>query len=136
VLKGDSERNSKNSGKYKVAIIDDDLSTLEFIATVLSDNSNYEILTYENASYFIPELDKNRPDLLFLDLMMPEMDGFQLMTYLRDSGIYIPIVVITAMTQKEAVMKAQKFGVKSFMTKPLHIERIIKKADEILRTNF
>jgi DNA-binding response OmpR family regulator len=140
-LKFDSEKLKirpvpSSSGKFKIAIIDDDLSILEFIATVLSDNPDYEISTYENAKYFLQELDKKMPDLIFLDIMMPEMNGFQIMSYLKDSNLDIPIVIITAMTNKEAVIKAHKFGVKTYMTKPLKIDLLLKKADEILRSDF
>jgi DNA-binding response OmpR family regulator len=141
VLKFDSEKiKFKNdipgNHKYKIAIIDDDLSVLEYIATTLANNINYEFLLYENAKLFISDLDKNMPDLIFLDLLMPDMDGFQIMTYLKDSNIDIPIVIITALTQKDIVLKAQKFGVNTFISKPLNADFIVNKVEEILKSNF
>jgi CheY-like chemotaxis protein len=92
--------------------------------------------TYENGRFFINDLENNPPDLIFLDLMMPEMNGFQVMKYLSDNNIQIPIIVVTALIQKDMILRAQKFGVKSYISKPLRMEVITKKAEEILQSNF
>ncbi|OHD12874.1 MAG: hypothetical protein A2Y34_13095 [Spirochaetes bacterium GWC1_27_15] len=138
-LKFESEKVDEKSAqekanrKYKISIVDDDLSTLEFMATVLSMQSNYEIYTYENGKYFVSDLENHQPDLVFLDLMMPEMNGFQVMKYMADKNLHIPVVVVTALIQKDTIIRAQKFGIKSFVSKPLKVELILKKAEEFLK---
>ncbi len=117
---------------YKIAIVDDDLYILEFMATVL-DRENWIISTYENAQAFLRDVTDNKPDLLFLDLMMPKMNGFQLTQYLMEKNIYIPIVIVTALSQKEMVFKAREFGITNFMTKPIKAEALINKAEELLK---
>jgi DNA-binding response OmpR family regulator len=141
ILQFDSEKlkQSETLGlneNFTISIIDDDLSILEYMATVLAAHEHYHVNTYEGGEYFIKDLDKNPPDLIFLDLMMPDMNGFQVMKHLKDSNISIPIVVVTALTHKEMVIEAQKYGIKSFMSKPLKSEVLIKKAEEILKSNF
>ena len=140
IVQFDSEKISTEinglNEKFTIAIIDDDLSILEYMATVLATQEHYNVNTYEGGEYFIKDLTKNPPDLIFLDLMMPEMNGFQVMKYMKDANLNIPIVVVTALTQKDTVIEAQKFGIKSFMSKPLKSEVLIKKAEEILKSNF
>ncbi|HOV13353.1 MAG TPA: response regulator [Spirochaetota bacterium] len=142
VLKFDNEKIKSNlqnrdiDKKYVVSVVDDDFHILEFMATVLSTQENYEVHTYENGKLFIEDLENNTPDLVFLDLMMPEMNGFQVLKYIMDKHLDIPVVVVTALIQKDTIMRAQKFGIKSYLSKPLRVDLIIKKAEEILKATF
>lgn len=142
VLKFDSEKlksnieNASIDKKYVISVVDDDLHILEFMETVLSTQSNYEVHAYENGKIFVEDLDNHTPDLVFLDLMMPEMNGFQVLKYMMDKKLNIPVVVVTALIQKDTIMRAQKFGIKSYISKPLKIDVIIKKSEEILKSNF
>nr|HPO49455.1 response regulator [Spirochaetota bacterium] len=142
VMKFDSDKIKttleKRSGnkKYIVSIVDDDFHILEFMATVLSAQESYEVHTYENGKIFIEDIEKNPPDLVFLDLMMPEMNGFQVLKYITDKKLDIPVVVVTALIQKDTIMRAQKFGIKSYISKPLRVDAIVKKSEELLKANF
>ena len=73
------------------------------------------------------------PDLIFLDLMMPEINGFEIMQRLRNAHLNMPIVVISALIDKEYIFRAKKFGVTSYLTKPLKADIILSKAYEMLR---
>jgi response regulator of citrate/malate metabolism len=64
------------------------------------------------------------------------MNGFQVLSYIHQRNIDIPIIVLSALSKRETVIKALKFGVKSYMIKPLKPEWIHKKAAEILKMNF
>lgn len=129
-----SERNPKKNN-YSIAIIDDDLSILEFISTVF-EAEGWTTYTYENPIVFLKDLNNNRPDLLFLDLMMPEMNGFQLLQYFKSKNVFIPTVIITALSQKEFVVKAGRYGVSHFLTKPLKSEILVNKVKELLNISF
>ncbi|HPY88063.1 MAG TPA: response regulator [Spirochaetota bacterium] len=118
--------------KFNIAIVDDDLHILEYIATVLSEN-NWNILIYDTGKSFLDDFKKNIPDLVFLDLMMPDVNGFEIMQRFRSSGFTAPIVVVTAMVEKEYILKAKKYGATSYMTKPLSSEVIINKAYNMLK---
>jgi len=142
VLKFDNEKvksnikNVKVDKKYVISVVDDDFYILEFMATLLSTQQNYEVFTYENGKLFIQDLENNTPDLVFLDLMMPEMNGFQVLKYINDRHFEIPVIVVTALLQKEMIIRAQKFGVKGYLSKPLKVEQVIKKAEEVLKIDF
>lgn len=120
--------------QYSVAIIDDDLPILEYLETVF-ESDGWKINAYENPIAFIKELQSVRPDIIFLDLMMPEINGIQVIQYLRKNKIKIPIVVITALSQKEVIARVKEYGVSHFLTKPLHMNVILDTAKEILGIN-
>ncbi|MFW5784253.1 MAG: response regulator [Spirochaetota bacterium] len=118
-----------------IAIVDDDFVIREMVKAVLSDMGP-TIKEYENGRQFVDDSDASGCDLVFLDLMMPEMDGFQVMAQLQRDGIDVPIIVLSALSQRETVVKAMEFGVTSYLIKPLQPEAVLNKAREVLRTNF
>ncbi|PKL07891.1 MAG: response regulator, partial [Spirochaetae bacterium HGW-Spirochaetae-7] len=72
----------------------------------------------------------------FLDLRMPEIDGFGVLAELRAQDLAMPIIVLSAVTQRESVVKAFKSGAKSYLVKPLKPDQILRKTLEILKANF
>ncbi len=121
--------------KAVVAVVDDDLIIRELVKTVFSETS-WEIHSYVNGKEFLIAQKDSDFDLVFLDLMMPEIDGFQVLEYLKKQGKKLPIIVFSALSQKETIQKAISFGISSYMIKPLVPEKIQKKAIEILSSTF
>lgn len=117
--------------QYSVAIIDDDLPILEYLETVF-ESEGWKTTAYETPVAFIKELQHVRPDIIFLDLMMPKINGVQVIQYLRKNKINIPIVVITAISQKEVITRVKEYGVSYFLTKPLHMNTILDTAKDAL----
>lgn len=121
--------------KFRIAVVDDDLSILEYMETVLSQ-TNWKINVYENGRIFVDDIENNKPDLLFLDLLMPKMSGFEVLEVLSEYNINIPIIVLTALANKESIIRARSYGITSYLTKPIKPNVIIHKAEEILKSNF
>ncbi len=121
--------------KYKIAVVDDDIAILEFLFTVLSQ-TGWEIFTYEDGRTFLDEFNTVKPDLVFLDLMMPNINGFEVLKKLKDAGQTVPVIVVTALSQKENILKARQLGARSILSKPFNIDIIVKKAHEILNPQF
>ncbi len=80
-----------------VAIVDDDPDTLSITARVL-ENEGYRAHTFTSGEEFLANLQKQRPDVVILDLLMPHIDGFQILDALRENPDWakIPVVVMTA----------------------------------------
>ena len=132
------EQESHNSifqSKAVIAIVDDDLVIRELIETVFSETA-WDLRTFENGKEFLIAEKSSKFDLIFLDLMMPEITGFQVLEYLKKQNKKLPIVVLSALSQKETITKAISLGIKSYMTKPLNPEELQKKAIEILSSTF
>lgn len=119
----------------RIVVVDDDVIIQELIKTAFSD-TQFQIETYNNGKEFLDDPNALKADLIFLDLMMPQVDGFQVMEDLSERKLELPIIVLSALSQRETVLKALRFGVISYLIKPLKPEGILKKATEVLRMNF
>ncbi len=119
----------------RVSIVDDDPIIQELIRTAMSD-TKVQVDAYGNGRLFIESEYGRESDLVFLDLMMPEMDGFQVLQKLQKEKDRPPIVVLSALSKRETVIQALKMGVSSYMIKPLSPQAIRKKTSEILQVNF
>lgn len=118
-----------------IAVVDDDIVIQELVETVFSE-TDWNIHVYENGKQFVDALNGHSYDLVFLDLMMPEMNGFQVMQYLKEKNYDIPVIVFSALSRKETVVKAVSFGIHSYMIKPLKPELIVQKTAEVLGRSF
>lgn len=116
----------------RIAIVDDDV----VIRTVLYKTLqaiHADIHQFESGDAFLPKGLSSAYDLIFLDLMMPGMNGFEVIRKMKEAEIDTPIIVLSAISQREAVLKVLQAGVKSYMIKPLKPEAIIKKSIEVLQ---
>ncbi len=123
-------------GKVRIAVVDDDMIVREIIRNAFS-TTGWEIVPFANGVEFVEKLETDKSfDLLFLDLIMPEMNGFSVLQMMNGKKIEIPTIILTALSRKESVLKAQEFGVSSYMIKPIKPEGILAKAAEILGADF
>ncbi len=122
-------------GAATIAIVDDDFVIREMVKAVLGDMGP-TVREFENGREFIDDPQRSEFDLVLLDLMMPEMDGFQVMQELKEAGEKVPIIVLSALSQRETVIRAMQFGVTSYLIKPLEPESVLNKAREVLQANF
>jgi DNA-binding response OmpR family regulator len=126
---------SELEGSIRIAVVDDDLVIQELIKTAFSD-TQFEISSYSNGREFTDDPDALSHDLIFLDLLMPEMSGFQVLEALQNQGRKVPIIVLSALSKRDSVVKALQYGVLSYLVKPLQPEAVRRKAAEVLRLNF
>lgn len=118
-----------------IALVDDDMVIREMVKAVFLENS-FQISEFENGRQFVDALGEQSFDLVFLDLMMPEMDGFEVMADLQKRQLRMPVIVLSALSQKETVVKALQHGVTSYIIKPLEPNAVLNKAREVLKTSF
>ncbi len=126
---------SELGDSVQIAIVDDDQVIQELIRASFSD-TKVRIKTYGNGRVFIDDPEAMKSDLVFLDLMMPEMDGFKVLEKINQKGIKIPIIVLSALSKRDTVVEVLKMGVSSYIIKPLRPQDIRIKASEILQLNF
>lgn len=123
------------SKKYRIAAVDDDIIVQALIRKTFS-SMEWPVETFNDGRDFIKDLKNDIYDLIFLDLMMPDVNGFAVLQFLKDNGITTPVIVLSALSRKESVMKVLDFGIKSYMIKPLKPEGLITKTNEVLNTMF
>lgn len=119
----------------RISIVDDDEVIQELIRSSFAD-TRVQIHAYGNGRVFLDAEGALESDLVFLDLMMPEMNGFQVLETLRKKELRLPIIVLSALSKRETVVQALKMGVSSYIIKPLKPHDIRNKASEILGLNF
>jgi CheY-like chemotaxis protein len=119
----------------RIGAVDDDSIILELIRNIF-ETLGASVKTYANGAEFLREPEKALFDLVFLDLIMPEVDGFAVLQQLQVIKYQTPVIVLSALNKQEMVIKAFQMGIKSYLFKPLNPEDIFKKTIEILKPNF
>ena len=120
-----------------VLIVDDILSNLELIEAVVK-GEGYEVLKAMNAKDAIALFQERQPDIAVLDVMMPEIDGFQLCQTLKDMAgkRYFPIILLTALNDKESRIRGIECGADDFISKPFEPRAFLAKLKSLLRIKF
>ncbi len=116
----------------KIAVVDDDPVIQQLIKTTF-EKGGAAVYPYSDGQEFIEALKKETFDLIFLDLLMPRIDGFGVLQRLKSADLGIPVIVLSAVSQRNTVIKAFQAGSKSYLIKPLKPLDIITKTLEILR---
>ena len=119
----------------RIAVVDDDFIIQEMIKNTFQ-KTGAVVSTYSDGGEFLATLDIEEFDLAFLDLNMPKTDGFEVLKTLQTRHIKYPVIVLSAVIQRETVIRAFQMGIKSYLVKPLKPEDIFRKSIEILKANF
>ena len=112
----------------KVLCVDDSSADLINLEKAVS-GAGLVVLTANSGKVALEQVRTNRPDLIFLDINMPDMDGFAVMRELKkDASVKdIPVVLITSKSQKADKMWAQMQGASGYVTKPYTTEQILEQ---------
>ncbi len=117
-----------------VAVIDDEPDIRELVALHLK-RAGFETETFEKADDFLRFLDSNRPDLIVLDLMLPDADGLDVCKLLRKSDTYaqIPIIMLTAKGEETDRILGLELGADDYVTKPFSPRELVARVKAVLR---
>ncbi len=118
--------------KKKILVIDDEESILESLADILTDEG-YQVLTALTAKEGLTKLLKEGPDLLILDVWLPDEDGLKLLQKIREKERNLPVIVISGHGTVEMAVKAIKLGAFDFLEKPLSYDRVVVTVANALR---
>lgn len=118
----------------KVLIVDDDANIRLLIKMSLDALTKWQVLVAESGQQAIEIVGKDKPDLILLDRMMPEMDGIQTLLELRKTaeGANVPVIFLTAKVQQQEMEEYSQSGVKGIITKPFDPMTLHKKVQELM----
>ena len=121
--------------KNKILVVDDSIETAELFQHMLS-GEGYAVSVAHNGQEGLTKIKENNPDLVILDVMMPEMDGFQALNKLREdpSTKNIQVIMLTAKGLEEDVQKGIDLQVKDYISKPFHVGLLLKRIKRLLKT--
>lgn len=119
-------------GKKCILAVDDSAFTLSRITDALG--KNYDMVTVNSGARALKYLDKNKPDLILLDIRMPIRDGFDILREIRatEDRADIPIIMLTAMEDKQSVMKSIELGICDYVLKPFAPDDLLERVQRIL----
>lgn len=116
----------------KVLIVEDNDKLRRMIDIYLNQN-NFKTYTARDGLEALDILENNYIDLVICDIMMPNMDGFELIKELRMVYKELPIIVVTAKESKDDKMKGFKLGTDDYMVKPIDLEELLMRIQALLR---
>jgi PAS domain S-box-containing protein len=119
--------------KHKILVVDDELLNVELMRAYLGND--YDVITAYNGKDALGKVKTEEPDIILLDVMMPDMDGYEVCRIIRhDYKIdFIPIIMITALTSKEDHQKGIEAGADEFLKKPVGKFELDRKLSSLLR---
>lgn len=120
--------------KKKVLVIDDDVLIREVVKATL-EHFDFEAVTLESPTQAGAVIRKTKPDLILMDLYMPELNGIELLKTLKDDPetARIPVIMLTGSRDRTDVIEVQKAGVYEYVTKPIDNQALMAKVREVLR---
>lgn len=112
--------------QYSVLIVDDVPLNTTLVEKMLA-RFHFRIRKAENGLEAMREIIAEKPHLIFLDIMMPIMDGFQVLEQLRQNPDYssIKVVVLSALNSNEDIVKAYNLGANDFISKPIMLDKLL-----------
>lgn len=116
--------------KKFVLIVDDVLQNLQVIGTALMD-AGYEISMATNGQQCLEMLETIYPDLILLDIMMPEMNGYEVCKAIKSNEVWkdIPIIFLTAKTETKDILEAFEVGGSDYVTKPFNQAELLARVN-------
>jgi len=105
-------------------LIIDDSTVNNIILQSLLEDMGYEVNTALNAEDALKIINEFSPDLILLDLMMPEVSGFDLLKRFRKEQVNIPVVIVSAFSGDEYKRKAKELGARDYLLKPVDKENL------------
>lgn len=115
-----------NPSEYKILIVDNVMSNV-LLLKVLLTNEKFAIATASNGRQALEQVEKENPDLVLLDVMMPDMSGFEVAQHLKSNPntADIPIIFLTALNSTADIVKGFQVGANDFISKPFNKEELI-----------
>lgn len=117
---------------FNILVVEDDADMRELFSTVLINNG-YNCFSASDGIKALDLMEKNYIDLIVADIMMPNMDGYDLIKTIREAKYEIPILIVSAKDQFEDMRKGFKYGCDDYMIKPINIKELVLRVEALLR---
>lgn len=122
-------------GKKTILVIDDEPAVQEVIRLIL-ERWGYQLIPALNVATAVEKLrQKPLPDLVLLDLMLPDVDGLELLRQMRETKVFdaLPIIIVSALADADQIRKGLEMGADRYITKPAMSHNLLKTVQEVLK---
>ena len=119
----------------KILVVDDEPSLVKTLQCRLEAN-NYQVITACNGREAMEKALAEKPDIILLDIMMPVMDGLEMLEKLRmtDEGKEIAVIMLTACSSKQDIERANACQIEDYIVKPFDLSELLEKIQNILKS--
>ena len=114
-----------------IYIVEDDEGIQEVYEGAFEDS--YEVYMFDNGSDFLEQFNKKRPDLVILNIMLPDMDGYKILTKIREEDEKTPVIIVSAKSDEISFVKGLNKGADDYMAKPFSILELMARVKTNLR---
>lgn len=121
-----------NEDRKKVLIVDDEIKIVEVIKSYI-ENSNFSAFSATNGNEAISLFYNVNPDLIILDLMLPDINGEEICKFLRIKKSKVPIIMLTAKIGEEDILNGFEIGADDYITKPFSPRQLVARVKALLR---
>ncbi|MEV4082060.1 two-component system OmpR family response regulator [Nonomuraea fuscirosea] len=116
----------------RLLIVEDDPNILELLAASLRF-AGFDVSTAKSGLDAVASVQRHRPDLVVLDVMLPDLDGFEIVRRMRGGGVHTPVVFLTARDETEDKIRGLTLGGDDYVTKPFSLEEVVARIHAVLR---
>ena len=118
----------KLASEYKVLIVDDVPTNVMLVQAILK-KEGYTLLTCDSGTKALRIANEKHPNLILLDIMMPEMDGYEVLQHLKSNPetTDIPVNIMSALSDMQSIVKGYQLGATEYVTKPFQREELVKR---------
>ena len=120
------------SDRKKILVVDDEEDILHFLELVLREKG-YEVVTAGGGHEALTQAQIERPDLVLLDIMMPQMDGWEVLKLLRvdEETSHIPVAMLSARTEAKDRVQGLQEGAVDYICKPFSLKELLSKIEQV-----
>ncbi|MGQ9475558.1 MAG: response regulator transcription factor [Actinomycetota bacterium] len=121
----------------RILIVDDDATMVNLLSTVL-EFEGFQAIKALSGMEALRMIEEERPDLVLLDIMMPDMDGFEVLATLRNDPATekLPVVMLTARSEDRDVFEGWRRGADEYVTKPFDPQRLVEVIRDVLARSY
>lgn len=124
-----------NNEKYSIVIVDDETEILNVLSRFLTRNANFLVSTYSNPITALSSIANTKVDLVLLDIMMPQMNGLEVLEKIKSNNPEQKVIMMTAYSTLDKVLKSHKEGATNYVMKPFDsLQALEKKILEVLKS--
>lgn len=109
----------------KILVVDDEKDAIDMMREFLSARE-FSIITALDGEDGLNKFEREKPDVVICDIKMPKKDGFQFLKEVRASGEWVPVIMVTALTEPVNILKGYSLEADYYLTKPINLEDVLK----------
>lgn len=117
--------------KQLIYVVEDDEGIREVYEGAFEQD--YELRMFESGATFFRAFDEHKPDLILLDIMLPDMDGYTILSRIRESDARVPVIIVSAKSDEISFVKGLNKGADDYMAKPFSVLELMARVKSSLR---